>query len=268
MSNYPTKFRNVSAATAAGLSELLSKGQILSVRGKEIREIRNNIIILERPIERVIFMPHRRNSIFTALAETLWVLAGRNDVNWVKTYLPRAPEFSDDGQTWRAGYGPRLRNWKGVDQIEKVLDILHNESTSRRAVMSLYDPAVDFIESKDIPCNNWLHWLIRDGKLHLNIGVRSNDIVWGFSGINAFEWSVLHEFMAFWLGIEVGEETYFASSFHIYSYHYEMAQKVAGAFRSVYCYDHGISSAKFGTSWLDFAKVMTTWFHYHPVKRC
>jgi thymidylate synthase len=255
-----TKFRNVSAATAAGLSQLLSRGQVLVVRGKEIREIRNNVIVLERPTERVLFLPHRGNNVFTAIAETMWVLNGRNDVLWLKNYLPRASDFSDDGLTWRAAYGPRLRDWRGVDQIEKVRDLLLSETTSRRAAMSLYDPAVDFVESKDIPCNNWLHWLIRDGQLHLNIGVRSNDIVWGFSGINAFEWSVLHELMASWLGVEVGEATYFASSFHLYNYHYQMAQKAAAAFRSIYCYDHGIAAPKFSTPWQEFGKAMATWF--------
>ncbi len=260
MSMQPTRHRNASAATAAGLSQLLSRGQALHVRGKEIREIRNNIIVLERPVEKVLIMPHRGNSVFAALAETMWVLAGRNDLGWLKTYLRRAPDFSDDGQTWRAGYGPRLRNWKGVDQIEEVLKLLRDESTSRRAVMSLYDPAVDFVESKDIPCNNWLHWLIRDGRLHLNIGVRSNDIVWGFSGINAFEWSVLHELMAFWVGVDVGEATYFASSFHIYKDHYERAERISAAFRPIYCYDHGIGSPKFSTPWRDFGKTISTWF--------
>lgn len=260
MTTQSTKFRNVSAATAAGLTQLLSRGQVLTVRGKEIREIRNNIVVLERPAERVLFLPHRRNNICTAIAETMWVIAGRNDIAWLTTYLPSAADYSDDGLTWRAGYGPRLRHWAGVDQIAKVRELLLEETTSRRAAMSLYDPASDFIASKDIPCNNWLHWLIRDGRLHLNIGVRSNDIVWGFSGINAFEWSVLHEMMASWVNAEVGEQTYLASSFHVYSRHYGLARKAAEAFRAVYCYDHGISSAKFSTPWSEFGKAVATWF--------
>ena len=260
MTTHSKKFRNVSAATAAGLAQLLFEGQVLTVRGKEIREIRNNIIVLERPEERVLFLPHRRNNIFTSIAETLWVIAGRNDIGWLTAYLKSAADFSDNGLTWRAGYGPRLRNWNGVDQIAKVRQLLLEESTSRRAAMSLYDPGSDFIESKDIPCNNWLHWLIRDGSLHLNVGVRSNDIVWGFSGINAFEWSLLHEMMAFWVGAKVGEQTYLASSFHVYSRHYDLARKASEAFRAIYCYDHAITPARFSTPWPDFRQAVTTWF--------
>jgi len=103
--------------------------------------------------------------------------------------------------TWRGAYGPRLRNWFGVDQVAAVFQLLRADHASRRAVINLFDPSRDFAQSKDVPCNNWLHFLIRDGHLVLNVVTRSNDIMWGFSGINTFEWSVLHEMMAFWLGV-------------------------------------------------------------------
>jgi len=44
--------------------------------------------------------------------------------------------------------------------------------------------------------------MIRDGKLHMNVIVRDNDAVWGFSEINSFEWSVLQEMMAYWTGLK------------------------------------------------------------------
>ena len=252
--------RNVSDATVAGMARLMSQGSSLRVRNQEIREVRNQVIVVSRPLERCLFVPGRNNNIFISLAETLWVLAGRNDIGWLQAYLPRAAEFSDDGLTWRAGYGPRLRNWSGVDQIKEVRALLLAEAATRRAAMSLYDPGRDFVESKDIPCNNWLHWLIRDGRLHLNVAMRSSDIVWGFSGINSFEWSVLHEIMAFWLGVEPGDVTYFASSFHIYDRHYSMAEKAVKNFTGTYCYDFNLVSPKFCTVWNDFDKSLKTWF--------
>jgi len=260
MSKEPGLYRNVSSATAAGLAELMSTGKILRVRNQEIREVRNKIIVLAQPLERCLFVPHRRNNIVISIAETMWVLGGRNDMEWLQAYLPRAAEFSDDGVTWRAGYGPRLRNWRGVDQIDKVRQLLLAESSTRRAAMSLYDPGSDFVESKDIPCNNWLHWLVREGKLHLNVGVRSNDIVWGFSGINSFEWSVLHEMMSFWIGADIGEATYFASSFHVYERHYLMAERATKAFGGVYPYDYGLLPPRFHTPWNEFAKSLDSWF--------
>jgi thymidylate synthase len=180
------RYRNVTYAFVDSLRDVLAEGKSLAVRGSNIMEMRNRLTVLERPQERCLVTPSRHNNIFATIAETMWVLAGRNDLAFLSRYLPRAQDFSDDGQTWRAAYGPRLRNWHGVDQLRENLTLLRHELSTRRAVMSIFDPAVDFIDSKDIPCNNWIHWLIRDGQLHMNIAVRSNDIMWGFSGINTF----------------------------------------------------------------------------------
>ncbi|PDQ34164.1 MAG: hypothetical protein B5766_13125 [Candidatus Lumbricidophila eiseniae] len=54
-----------------------------------------------------------------------------------------------------------------------------------------------------------LHFLVRHGRLSLNVALRSNDVLWGFSGINTFEWSVLQEMMAYWVGVEIGPASFF-----------------------------------------------------------
>jgi thymidylate synthase len=126
--------------------------------------------------------------------------------------------------------------------------------------MSLFDPALDFVDSKDIPCNNWIHWLVRDDRLYMNIAIRSNDIMWGFSGINTFEWSVLHELMANWLHVDVGELTFFVSSFHLYMRHKQRAHAIVEQFPGVTCYDYGIDAPRFQTKWDDFDELLRQWF--------
>lgn len=254
------RHRNISYATVAGVHDLLSSGVMLEVRGQHARELRNRVTVLERPRERCLFVPHRGNEIIATVAETLWVLAGRNDIGWLRAYLPRASDFSDDGITWRGGYGPRLRRWYGADQLAECRRLLTDEHSTRRAVMSLYDPACDFVESKDIPCNNWLHWLIRDGKLHLTVGVRSNDIVWGFSGVNSFEWSVLQEMMASWVGADIGDITYLATSFHLYERHERRARRMVENFGGITCYDFGLIAPAFSTPFDKFDGVLSAWF--------
>jgi len=190
----------------------------------------------------------------------MWVLAGRDDIGWLRGYLPRAGEFSDDGLTWRGAYGPRLRTWEGVDQLNAVRELVLSEATTRRAVMSLFDPGRDFVASKDVPCNNWLHWLVREGALHLNVAVRSNDAVWGFSGINSFEWSVLQDMMSYWTGTRIGEVTYLASSLHLYARHDDMARRAVNAFRGVAAYDFGLVAPAFTVPWRDFDAKLRDWF--------
>ncbi|MGL5811660.1 MAG: thymidylate synthase, partial [Nocardioides sp.] len=90
----------------------------------------------------------------------------------------------------------------------------------------IFDPASDYGETKDVPCNNWLHFLQRDGQMHLSVAVRANDAIWGFSGINFFEWSVLQELVANSVGAGVGELTWFVGSMHVYDRHYDVADDI------------------------------------------
>ena len=233
-------YRNISVATVDIVEELLSTGSTISVRGLQTREVVARHTRLERPLERHLFVPERNDDVFAQVAETIWVIAGRDDIAWLERYLPRAREFSDDGEIWRAAYGPRLRNWNGRDQIAETVRLLTEDPTSRRAVMSLFDPDRDFVQSKDVPCTNWLGWIVRDKRLEMSVTLRSNDVIWGFSGVNSFEWSILQEMLAFWLGVEVGPANYYAMSLHLYDRHIDRAGRIVRAARGPSPYDLGI----------------------------
>lgn len=261
-------YRNISTAAAESFSVLLAGGRAVRVRDQDTFELLNRVTVLERPSERLLFLPGRLHDVFAQVAETLWVLRGRNDIDWLSGYLPRAPDFSDDGKTWRAAYGPRLRRWHGeVDQVGEVRRILRQDRASRRAVISLFDPDSDFTESRDIPCNNWLSWLIRDGELHLNVALRSNDALWGFSGTNAFEWSVLHELMAGWTDTKVGPLTFLATSFHLYAERLERARNIVAGFHGLSPYDHGVGITPITIPWESLDGELDAWFQAEEAVR-
>ena len=254
-------FRNVSDATYGLLGQLLETGAAVTVRNSPTREFLSRLTRLDCPRERYVFLADRNDDPIGQFAETMWVLAGRNDLPWLTRYRTRAPDFSDDGGlTWHGAYGVRLRHWQGgVDQVANVRQLLVTDRTSRRAVMSLFDPARDYRTSKDIPCNNWLAWTIRDDTLHLAVTLRSNDLVWGFSGINAFEWSVLHEMLAHWLDCRVGTASYFASSLHLYDHHFARAQRIVSRPLPKSPYAAGLKLAPFATGWEDFPAAFELW---------
>lgn len=245
--------RNVTEAFIM-LADLIDRaGATVVARGEEQREILSTLIHISNPQERVVIVPGRNNNIFAQIAETMWVLSGRQDMEFLSHYLPRALDFSDDATTWRAAYGPRIRSWHGkVDQVSEVVKRLRSDSNTKRAVLSIFDPALDYIESKDIPCNNWLQFIHRDGLLHLNVTVRANDLIWGFSGINVFEWSILHELLARSLGFAVGGLAWFVGTLHVYKRHYSKSQNIARlqGFKSVY--EFGIPSVPIESSLKDF----------------
>ena len=227
-------FRTVDDALPALMAAVLDTGVEVDSRVGRTKELTHVTIELLEPWKRGITQGDRRASLPAQIAETMWVLAGRNDVAWLSHYLPRAADFSDDGEVWRGGYGPRIRDWqkpgvpqgKGTDQLGHVVELLRSDPGTRRAVINIYDPAVDTHPGKDIPCNNWLHFLNRDGALDLAVTIRSNDLMWGWSGINSFEWSALQEIVAGLVGLEVGSLVFHISSLHLYERHWEKARRI------------------------------------------
>jgi thymidylate synthase len=213
------------------LDDILTEGDEIGSRAGRVKELMHVGITMDKPWQREILTPGRKPSIAAQIAETVWILSGRDDVEWLRHYLPRAAEFSDDGKVWRGGYGPRLRAWPKqdgdvLDQLAYVVDLLRESPATRRAVAMIYDPARDSGDGKDIPCNNWLSFSSRLGQLDLHVAVRSNDVMWGWSGINTFEWSALLEIMAGMLGLGVGGLHFSTTSFHLYDRHWGQAQNI------------------------------------------
>ena len=223
-------FASATEALPHLLNKLLTAGSVIPSRNGETRELTMQHITIDQTTDPYITTPGRNVSLPAQIAETMWILAGRNDVEWLANYLPQAPRFSDDGKTWRGGYGPRLRKFAGiddnVDQLKYIIDLLREDPDTRRAVFTIYDPVVDSRPGKDIPCNNWVHFLARDGKLHAHVAIRSNDAMWGWSGINSFEWSILNQVVAAYAGLLPGTITYDISSLHLYARHYDKAQRI------------------------------------------
>lgn len=254
-----TVYIDVQTAFVEELRCVLESGVNVEVRGDSTRELLARLVEISDIRSRQVILTNRHNNIFASIAETMWVICGRDDLEYLGAYLKRASDFSDDGTTWRAGYGPRIRNWNGIDQLSEVMRILRADPLSRRAVIGIYDPDRDFVESRDVPCNNWLHFLIRDEKLHLHVAARSTDIWWGFSGINAFEWTVLLEMMSRWLGYEPGHLVFFTSSMHLYARYLDRAERVVNSNREKKGRDPGGVRAFFDTDWENSSEELREW---------
>jgi thymidylate synthase len=275
LSNYI--FRNASEALPVLMNDLLYRGDEVGSRAGRVKELMHVGITLTDAIDRELLVEGRKANIAAQIAETVWVLNGRNDVAWLSHYLPRAADFSDDGFTWRAGYGPRLRGWprrsghavEPVDQLRHVFQLLKANPLDRRAVATLYDPQIDHAPGKDIPCNNWLSFSSRLGELDLHVAIRSNDVMWGWSGINAFEWSTLLEVMAGLLGIKPGALHFSTTSFHLYDRHWAKAEELAKATRHTALFP----SPRFDAATLPsrdfdgFDQMLTSWLQVEEMIR-
>ena len=92
--------RNVSMALSYGLDMLFSVGvEEPSRNGPVLACPEPCIITYHKPAERVVFSPIRDANPFFHLMESLWMLAGRNDLAWPVQFNKRFKEYSDDGKS-------------------------------------------------------------------------------------------------------------------------------------------------------------------------
>ena len=166
------------------------------------------------------FSPERDANPFFHFIEGLWMLDGRNDVESIAHYVKRMGKFSDDSKTLHGAYGHRWRSWFGRDQLLEVINRLSLFEEDRRVVLTMWDPENDFTcmeeGAKDVPCNTHVYFKVRDGKLHMTVCCRSNDMIWGAYGANAVHMSMLQEFIANAIKKQVGTYTQISDSYHAY----------------------------------------------------
>lgn len=212
--------RNVHCALALGVEALRHNGRKRDSRNGPVLVMKTPVTTrYERPTERVLFWKQRDANPFLHLFESLWMLAGRRDVAFVGYFAKNFYNYSDDGNILHGAYGHRWRYWFGFDQLERIITLLTNHPDTRRAVLTMWDPTVDLRETeegRDLPCNDLVFFWIHDGRLQMTVTCRSNDIIWGCYGSNAVHFSILQEYMAARLGLEVGEYWQISNNFHAY----------------------------------------------------
>ena len=173
------------------------------------------------PTCRVLSVPGRGENPFFHLIESLWMLAGRNDLKPLVSIVPSFKNYSDDGgKTQRGAYGYRWRKWFEFDQLDWAIRRLKDDPNDRRVVITHWDgnkdPRVADVNAKDVPCNTHIYLLVRDGQLDMTVCCRSNDMLWGAHGANAVHFSMLQEYLAAGIGVGVGVMWQVSNNYHLY----------------------------------------------------
>lgn len=193
---------------------------------------------IKNPTARLVRIPERKWSKILPFAESLWLALGWNNLDYLPgKYVKSLYNFSDDGETWRAGYGPRIRFYNGesdqynipsmkalpeqeVDQLAYVINLLKKDLYTRQALITIHDPIKDSnvnLVTKDQPCTRSIHFMMStEGELNCYVTMRSNDLLWGFSAVNVFNFTFMQEYIARMLGVKIGKYYHIAHNFHIY----------------------------------------------------
>lgn len=206
------------------LEELIWKMRVYGVpeasrNGPVLRIDEPVVVKYLQPRERVLFSGVRDANPFFHLFESLWMLAGRNDVEFVAQFAKQLAVYSDDGKTLNGAYGHRWRYHFDVDQVEAAIAELRRDAISRRVVIGMWDPSRDLpliAAGADVPCNLALTFQIKEEGLVLTVFNRSNDIVWGLAGANAVHFSILQDYVASALGLPMGPYYQITTNAHMY----------------------------------------------------
>lgn len=222
--------RNVQSALPEALHRLRLQGVERDTRNGPVRMFPTPVTtVYEQPCERVLFWPQRDANPFFHLYESLWMLAGRNDVESVANFVQNMRNFSDDGKTFHGAYGHRWRVHFNIDQLHAIMLILKNNKNDRRCVLQMWDARTDLArEGKDFPCNlSAVFQVNHNGQLDMTVYNRSNDIIWGAYGANAVHFSYLQEYVARFVGVPVGRYYQVSANFHAYKDKLEQVEQLA-----------------------------------------
>ena len=152
--------RNVNGAILRGVDLFKDKVNYReqeSRNGKTLEAVEPVTTKYLRPTERVCLIPERDANPFFHFIESMWMLAGRNDLQSLTYYVASMSDFSDDGETLWGAYGYRWRQYFHKDQINMVIKLLKENPDDRRAVLQMWDANKDLARvSKDVPCNTCL----------------------------------------------------------------------------------------------------------------
>jgi thymidylate synthase len=211
--------------------DLLTKGHNVdtskTVRGTS-KELNNYSFTIKYAEDNVISLKSRDTSYSYLAGEMLWYWEGRNDLNFISNFSSFWNRISDDGKTANSAYGYILQNKHGFNQIEKIIELLKKDPSSRRAVLNINVPNENVIETKDEMCTICLIFFIRENKLYCTSIMRSQDVVFGLT-FDAVYFMQLQKYIAKRLNVELGDYTHFTTSIHFYDRDYDLIRRIASS---------------------------------------
>jgi len=167
--------------------------------------------------------------------ELLWFLKGDTNIkylqqNGVKIWDAWADSNGDLGPV----YGFQWRNWNndGIDQIHILINNLKNNPSSRRHLISAWNPSVLPDTSKSFeanvangkaalpPCHAFFQFHVINGKLSCQLYQRSADVFLGVP-FNIASYSLLTIMIAQVCDLKLGDFIHTFGDAHIYSNHFD-----------------------------------------------
>ena len=197
------------------LHSLVTHGMKVNPRGNATLELRNVLLRVNNGRSTILLNEARRLNYRFMVAEWLWIWFGRDDVATIKKYNKVIVQFSDDGISFNGAYGKAI-----MPSWPYAMSALQHDENTRQSVIQIYRQPTR--KTKDVACTLSYQFLLREGKLHLTVTMRSSDIWLGLP-YDMFNASMLLNIAAGQLNVDIGSVTFSLASSHLYMNNYDKA---------------------------------------------
>lgn len=124
-------------------------------------------------------------------------------------------------------YGQRLRDNRGIDQINEIIKLLKDRPFSKKMAAFTADIELDWgnVNKGDTPCLTMVLGSVQDDKFIMTTHFRSQDMVHGWPR-NVFSLRRLQKYICDEADFKMGQFVMITHSAHIYSDDYALVQKI------------------------------------------
>ena len=167
--------------------------------------------------------------------ELIWFINGETNIKYLKENgVTIWDEWADSNGDLGPIYGHQWRNWNsdGIDQLQDVIYSLKNNPSSRRMIVTAWNPNIIPDSSKSFsdnvksgkaalpPCHAFFQFYVSDNKLSCQMYQRSADVFLGVP-FNIASYALLTHMIAQVCEYDVGDFIHSFGDTHIYLNHLE-----------------------------------------------
>jgi len=123
-------------------------------------------------------------------------------------------------------YGKQWRNFGGIDQLKRVIEEIKRNPTSRRLIVSAWNPVeVEEMAKAGLPpCHTLFQFSVSDGRLSCQLYQRSADVFLGVP-FNIASYALLTHMVAQACDLKVGDFVHTFGDAHLYLNHMDQARE-------------------------------------------
>lgn len=253
------------------LKRIMDKGKIVTCRGIKTKELINVTLDLNgynyfyHPIHRT-----KHTVDHYMYGELAWYLSGERSIEKILPYSKFWEQIRNSDNTANSNYGDLVfyrKNSHGITSYDWAKQQIMYDKETRKAIVLYNDRELFYNENKDLICNQYQHFIIRENRLNCIVSLRSSDAIMGLS-FNAPWWSLVHqqlwhEIKLKYPEVKLGWIKANLNSSHIYENKWELVNNMLSDDKAAYYYYKLHDSLPIGQGYMYYDTFIRSAFSHY-----